>query len=153
MRLSAENPQAFGDLFRIGEGFVPTNTKAGLYFGGNRYYRKVPTPSQAEPVKVNYGNSFGKYLPVLYKPQSEILTPEVVVPQGSFFTRRLELPQGFIPRGLLGQRNPKINPFYGPGIIKYQAPKKQSNGFVIYSPTNTSFTFKKGGKIVKAQNG
>lgn len=153
MRMTAENPQAFGNLFKVGEDFVPINTKAGWYFGGNRYYRGAPTLSQAEPVKVNYGNSFGKYLPTLYKPQSEVLTPEVVVPQGSFFTRRLELPQGFIPRGLLGQRNPQINPLYGPGIIKYQAPRKQTNGFVVYGPTNTSFTFKKGGKIVKAQGG
>lgn len=153
MRMTAENPQAFGNLFKVGEDFVPINTKAGWYFGGNRYYRKAPILSQAEPVKVNYGNSFGKYLPVLYKSQSEILTPEVVVPKGNFFTRRLELPQGFIPRGLLGQRNPQINPLYGPGIIKYQAPRKQTNGFVVYSPTNTSFTFKKGGKIIKAQSG
>lgn len=153
MRMTAENPQAFGNLFKVGEDFVPINTKAGWYFGGNRYYRKAPILSQAEPVKVNYGNSFGKYLPVLYKSQPEILTPEVVVPQGSFFTRRLELPQGFVPRGLLGQRNPQINPLYGPGVIKYSAPKKQTNGFVVYGPTNTSFTFKKGGKIIKAQTG
>ena len=96
--------------------------------------------------------------PVLYR-KPEVIQPEVVRESGGWRpilklnanSTQNELPSGFIPRGLLGQRNSQTNPLYGPGIIKYQAPRKQKDTqFIVYQP---GFMFKNGGKIVKAQNG
>lgn len=44
LRMTAENPQAFGNMFRNANGsLVPVRYKDGIYFGGRRYYRNPST--------------------------------------------------------------------------------------------------------------
>ena len=66
LRMTAENPQAFGNMFVEGPGYKPSTYRNGIYFGGRRYFRN---PAITDPSRLLIGPSnVNPYIPRYGRP-------------------------------------------------------------------------------------
>lgn len=147
LRLTAENPQAFGNLFRQGDSYKPSTAKAGVYFGGNRYYRNpaitdpsklLNAPSRLNPYQLKYGEAV--VVPTIYQSHYRLNAPQTIAEE-------FRLPAWTPP---VGRRFHLVGKNSGSGIIitPYTKALPYYQG-AIALPEH----FKAGGKIQKFQSG
>ena len=129
LRMTAENPKAFGDWFTWKDGsYAPIITRPGVYFGGNRYYREI-TPSwiKEPPQQFDvqaYLNNLGVDAPISL---------------GYHYAQPRSTPADILAR------RARIKNYIRPFKQEYSNPE-------LWQATMMG-SYKKGGKILKGQEG
>lgn len=127
LRMTAENPQAFGNLFGTKDNYNPSTSRKGFYFGGNRYYRR---PAETRRTR--------KTSP----PVTPLVTPSITGKLGEAeWNNYLDSVMPIIPIGQM--QSPYMVD------VPLRTARTYSNGV----PALEYLSFKKGGKIQKAQGG
>jgi len=146
LRMTAENPQAFGNMFRQGSFYKPSEYRKGVYFGGRRYYRNpaitdssrlLIAPAGGNPVNVRYGRPITAL--TVYQSPYRLTAPNPIaeefrLPWNPPVGRRFHLTGNSASSGVIITPYTKALPYYQGAI---QLPEH----------------FKAGGKIQKFQSG
>jgi len=143
LRRTAQTPWAFGDLFKTQEGYTPVSRIASTwrrpYLGGGRYYRISARTDASRLLSQNAASL------VQISTATPIVEP-VILPSGPRTQSRLALPTAQ-SQLLLPKHISTMPTIYGEGFLTGYRP-------VQYGPDNNFILFrKKGGKIIKAQQG
>lgn len=101
-RMTAYNPQAFGNLFGTIDHYKPSTSQNGFYFGGKRYYRTFnrpssvkTTPNNTRLIEAEWNNHLDSVMPII--PIEQTQSPYIVdMPLRTARTYANEVPIEFL---------------------------------------------------------